>query len=386
MERAAGTNQDDVKLRALEREAAANRAVLETYLNRLSDANARVSLGSQPGLARIIQRADPPAAPSFPKRGPMLLLAGLAGLTIGGGLAFMASVMAEMSIPARTVAHPRPILSRVWGHGAVAEAAPPMLDQPWRHPRSATPAAESEITPAFCEIMTSIDDRSAATIAAAALARTDGELVRCIRQIASWAVTAHQTLNARRIVVSGPAGGEIASAALAVALARVLALDGNLSILVDADGQTDSVVKVLGIAAAPGLSELLRGKASFREVCRKDPQDALDIVQAGRPALGGDVLTGSLMASIVEMLERRYSFVIVHFIPPVQIAEPWKTFQAGLVVAGADKAATAGSMVKAMRAAGMASAQFVRLAAPAPAAGMNRANKTHAHDTCEQGA
>jgi uncharacterized protein involved in exopolysaccharide biosynthesis len=376
MERAAGTNQDEVKLRALEREAAANRAVLETYLNRLSDANARVSLGAQPGLARIIQRADPPAAPSFPKRGPMLLLAGLAGLTIGGGLAFMASVMAEMAAPARTVAPVFPIMP-----ARAAEAAPLILERPWGRPRSEMPAAESEITPAFCEIMAAIDDQSAAAVAASVLGRTDGELVHSLRQVASWAVTAHQTLNARRIVVSGPAGGEIASATMAVALARVLALDGNPSILVDADGRTDSVVRVLGIAAAPGLSELLRGKASFREACRKDPLGMLDIMQAGRPQLGGDVLTGPLMASIIEMLERRYSFVIVHFIPPVQIVEPWKTFNAGLVVAGADKAATAGSMVKAMRAAGMASAQFVRLAAPAPANGMNRANKTHANTT-----
>jgi hypothetical protein len=67
----------------------------------------------------------------------------------------------------------------------------------------------------------------------------------------------------------------------------------------------------------------------------------------------------------MEMLERHYSFVIVHIAAPAQGAEPWKNFHAGLVVASAERAAEAGSIVTAMRAAGIASAQYLRLSAPA---------------------
>src|SRR5207248_1229196 len=92
--RASDTNQDEVKLRALEREASANRELLETFLNRFTDASARQDLRAQPGMARIIQRAAVPSAPSFPLPGPTILLATIAGLMLGLGLAFLAEVMA----------------------------------------------------------------------------------------------------------------------------------------------------------------------------------------------------------------------------------------------------------------------------------------------------
>jgi succinoglycan biosynthesis transport protein ExoP len=372
MRRAAATNQDDVKLRALERDAAANRAVLETYLNRLSDANARVSLGSQPGLARIIQRADRPAAPSFPKPGPMLLLAGLSGVSIGTGLAFMAAVMAEMANTGRTPASFLPPAPRV---------DPVRVAQFHRAAAKATDlqgtVAEGEIVPAFCEVAVLIDDHNAGTIAASVLTRADSELVRSLRQVASWAVTGLQTFNARRIAISGPAGSEIASATVAVALARILSLDGNPCILVDGDGRTGSILTALRIAPAAGFGELLRGRTSFREACRKDPLSSLDVLQAGQSPVGSEVITGSLTAGIMEMLERRYSFVIVHILPPPQASEPWKNFHAGLVVAGAERAPEAGLIVKAMRAAGVASAQYLRLSARtgSTAVGTNHAIK-----------
>ncbi|MGH6874798.1 MAG: hypothetical protein ACREDW_07260, partial [Aestuariivirgaceae bacterium] len=295
MRRAAATNQDDVKLRALERDAAANRAVLETYLNRLSDANARVSLGSQPALARIIQRADRPATPSFPKPGPILLLAGLSGVSIGLGLAFMAAVMAEM---ANTSSAPVP-------------AVPPPASRvdPLRVGQIERAVAEArgcpgggemgEIVPAFCEVGVIIDEHNAGTVAASVLTGADRELMRSVRQVASWAVTGLQTFNARRIAISGPAGSEIASATVAVALGRILSLQGNACILVDGDGRTGSLLSALRIAPVPGFGELLRGKVSFREACRKDPLSALDILQAGHPPVGSDVMTGPLTAGIM---------------------------------------------------------------------------------------
>ncbi|MGE4244638.1 MAG: Wzz/FepE/Etk N-terminal domain-containing protein [Parvibaculaceae bacterium] len=87
------SNVDEVKLRALEREATANRNLLESFLDKFSDASARQEVLAQPGIARIISRADPPTEPSFPKSVPIILLASLGGFTIGLGLAFMAEVM-----------------------------------------------------------------------------------------------------------------------------------------------------------------------------------------------------------------------------------------------------------------------------------------------------
>ncbi|MCP5081880.1 MAG: hypothetical protein GY948_09310 [Alphaproteobacteria bacterium] len=67
--------QDEVKLRALEREAKANREQLEALLKRHSDASARQDIFAQPARARIISRASVPSQPSFPKKGPILMIA-----------------------------------------------------------------------------------------------------------------------------------------------------------------------------------------------------------------------------------------------------------------------------------------------------------------------
>ena len=91
--RASNANLDDVKLKALEREAAVDRALLEAMLSRYAEASARQDQAAQPGLARIIQSATIPASPSFPKRGPMVLLVTLAGLALGLGLAFLLEIM-----------------------------------------------------------------------------------------------------------------------------------------------------------------------------------------------------------------------------------------------------------------------------------------------------
>lgn len=75
--------QQESELRSLEREAAANRGLLESFLLRASEAGARDDRSIQRPEARIISRAETPANPSFPKKAPILMLAFMASLTFG---------------------------------------------------------------------------------------------------------------------------------------------------------------------------------------------------------------------------------------------------------------------------------------------------------------
>ena len=75
---ASGMSDAEIQLRALEREAKANRDLLESYLARYQDASARHDMGSVPAQAAIVSRAHASLLPSFPKRLPMTLLATLA--------------------------------------------------------------------------------------------------------------------------------------------------------------------------------------------------------------------------------------------------------------------------------------------------------------------
>src|SRR2546430_15559879 len=78
----ASTNGQDVELRALEREAKAQRDLLESYLAKYREATARDSLGAAPGDARIISRAVVSNTPFFPKQLPIVLIAMLATLFV----------------------------------------------------------------------------------------------------------------------------------------------------------------------------------------------------------------------------------------------------------------------------------------------------------------
>ena len=85
-------DRDQIELRALEREAAANRSVLESFLSRYTEVLTRGDLSIQEANARIISRADLPESPSFPQKQPMLVLAALVGLAAGLATVFIAEL------------------------------------------------------------------------------------------------------------------------------------------------------------------------------------------------------------------------------------------------------------------------------------------------------
>lgn len=87
--KSAGQSDAEIRLRALEREAKANRDLLESYLARYRDASARHDMGAVPAQAAIVSRAHASVLPSFPKKVPLslLVMAATALLAVGYTLA-----------------------------------------------------------------------------------------------------------------------------------------------------------------------------------------------------------------------------------------------------------------------------------------------------------
>jgi uncharacterized protein involved in exopolysaccharide biosynthesis len=77
-QQATGLSEAEIQLRALEREAKANRELLESYLTRYRDASAHHDMGAVPAQATIVSRAHASLIPSFPKKVPITLLVSLA--------------------------------------------------------------------------------------------------------------------------------------------------------------------------------------------------------------------------------------------------------------------------------------------------------------------
>ena len=72
---ATSTNGQDVQLRALEREAKAQRDLLESYLAKYREANTRENIDAGPADGRIISRAIVSNTPAYPKKLPIVLIA-----------------------------------------------------------------------------------------------------------------------------------------------------------------------------------------------------------------------------------------------------------------------------------------------------------------------
>jgi exopolysaccharide transport family protein len=78
----AQTEEKQVGLNALQREATAQRQLLETYLARYRQAISRQDMNATPADARVISRASMPTDAYFPKTIPITVVSGLAGFIL----------------------------------------------------------------------------------------------------------------------------------------------------------------------------------------------------------------------------------------------------------------------------------------------------------------
>ena len=134
---AASSNEQDVELRALEREAKAQRDLLESYLAKYREAAARDSLEAAPAEARIISRAVVSNTPSYPKKLPFVLLVGLGTLLLAAGWVATGELLGGSSMPPMLEepaprasmcprhARPRPFLDQARGAGDLAACRAP---------------------------------------------------------------------------------------------------------------------------------------------------------------------------------------------------------------------------------------------------------------------
>ena len=100
---ASSTNGQDVQLRALEREAKAQRDLLESYLAKYREANTRENIDAAPADGRIISRASVSNTPAYPKKLPIVLIATLATLMLSAG-AIVTGELLRMTAPRATAA------------------------------------------------------------------------------------------------------------------------------------------------------------------------------------------------------------------------------------------------------------------------------------------
>ncbi|MEA2872967.1 MAG: tyrosine-protein kinase Etk/Wzc [Hyphomicrobiales bacterium] len=287
----ASSSGDDVELRALEREAKAQRDLLESYLAKFREATARDSLGAAPGDARIISRAVVSNTPFFPKKMPVVLIATLATLFMCAGFITTGELLAGnvyrggrviMEPAAETIAEPviapieAPVAKRSWLPKGLlrAKAAPQAPVEP--------PMATAALAPAANEL-------------------TVTDIAQALRQAGE---------GGKRIAVLGAAAG-IGTTMTAVAIARELARDSRV-ILIDLSLDRPKLAAITADPRAPGISDLVRGTASFAQIITRDRFSRVQVIPAGRAGLDAAAVLGSERLVIAfDALARTYDHIVI---------------------------------------------------------------------------
>jgi succinoglycan biosynthesis transport protein ExoP len=305
---ATSTNGNDVQLRALEREAKAQRDLLESYLAKYREANTRENIDAAPADSRIISRASVSNAPAYPKKLPIVLIATLATLMLSAG-AIVTGELLRMTAPRAVAAFvSSPVRVRAPAE-AVAEVA----------------AADRE--PVFDDIRPESPGAPGADIAPELSPGIVSELTE-IENLAGDLRDAGET--ARKVTVLGTASGESITLT-ALTLARLLARDAR-AVVVDLSASSPTIPAVSVDPAAPGLAELMLGEASFSQVITRDRLSRVHFVSAGRPGFDRALLQSPRLTLAIDALLRVYDHVLLDAGSASELPAELLTTQARAVV------------------------------------------------------
>lgn len=261
---ATSSNGQDVQLRALEREAKAQRDLLESYLAKYREATTRENIEAAPTDGRIISRSIVSNTPAYPKKLPIVLIATLATLILSAG-GIVTGELLRMTAP-------RSMLPGM----AVAAPVPFAPDLAVRDSR-----------PEPAVVM--------------------GESGSAIERLAQDLRAAGDA--ARKVTIMGT-GQNDEITATALTLARLLARDAKV-VLVDLSASSSALEAASSDPAAPGLAELMLGEASFGQVITKDRLSRVHLVSAGRPDADRALLQSPRLTMALDALLRVYDHVLL---------------------------------------------------------------------------
>jgi uncharacterized protein involved in exopolysaccharide biosynthesis len=332
---ATSSNGQDVQLRALEREAKAQRDLLESYLAKYREATARENIDAAPTDGRIISRATVSNTPAYPKKLPIVLIATLATLLLSSGI-IMTGELLRISAPAAvarafapvaaTVRRREPVMETVvedqpepeqWS-GADLSAEPESPLQPRLSPEPQLPSE-----PKFSSEPMATPERAVNEPPPLRAAST-GEIDDVATGLVEAGAAAH------KITILGTASGESVTLT-ALTLARLMARQVKV-VVVDLVASSPTMLAASVDPAAPGLAELMQGEATFAQIITKDRQSRVQLVSAGRPGFDRAHLQSPRLTLAIDALLRVYDHVLLDAGSAVDLPADLLTKQAQAVV------------------------------------------------------
>lgn len=288
---------ENVRLRELERDAAASRQVYENLLQRYQEIADQDSIKSSD--ARLIQSAGLAPKPASPQKRVAFALAVMAGL-MGGLLAGILRELLDNTISGSAELYERLGLRSI-------SSLPDLSHRGVRFWRACDMAPADHVidhpTSAYAESLRVLRNK---------LMRLAPKDQRQIIAIASGIPSEGKTT-------------------ISLALARIAAMAGQRVIVVDCDLRKRQLTHLIGLDDAheraasgpiPGLVEVLRATAPLRSAIRQDPRSNVHILANESDDLVTDeIFERTRMSQLLQALRAQYQWVILDCAPILAVAE-----------------------------------------------------------------
>ena len=269
----ASSSQSEIGLRALQREADADRNLYDRLLARARET--KIQSGLQQADATIISRAERPIEASFPKPAVILPIYFVASFL---GSILLVIWLETLDSGIRTVSD----VEKTLGIAAIG----------------AIPLVKRRI-------------RGRAKVANYALARPKSTYAEAIRNLYTSVILSGKTEPPKTILVASSLPGE-GKSSVSLAMATTVANWGRRVVVVDCDLRNPSVHRAFAAPHFPGLTDCLAGKISLEAALCRDPDSSAWFLPAGEAGtLAPDLISSPAMQRLLRDLSAQFDLVIL---------------------------------------------------------------------------
>jgi capsular exopolysaccharide synthesis family protein len=277
-----------VRLRELEREAAASREVYESYLQRYQEIADQDQLNTSD--ARLMAYASLPSSPSSPRLRIAVALAVAVGLMLGFGAGVIAEILDQ------SVKNADELETKI-GYPAIASI--PTISK--RMMRQMPPAERHP--------------------SGYLVGRPMSAFTEALRVLRTVIVYSKLDFSVKVVAITSALPDE-GKTTISMCLARVAAMSGQRVCVVDCDLRKQSINDVIDIETDVGILQVLAGEAPWRSAIVRDPNsDAHVLPVATSGFTPRDVFGSDAMSRLVSELRAHYDLVILDCAPILAVAE-----------------------------------------------------------------
>jgi capsular exopolysaccharide synthesis family protein len=277
-------NREAIGYQALQREAASNRQIFDTLMQRAKETN--ISSQLRTNNIRVADEANPPTAPAWPDKKRNLLFALMGGLAMGIALAFVAEYLDNKLKSPEEIRDDLGLRCLGLVPKVVAKTSETLLMN------NDVPAVFTE---AFRAVRTNV-------LFSLETGGSGGDIGR------SLLVTSTAPAEGKTLVTSN--------------LAAAIAMSGQRVMLIDADMRRPRLHDIFQRPQEPGLSNLVMGKVKASEAIRETDISGLWLLPAGlMPSNPTELLSSRRFRDVLDALLRQFDWVIIDSPPTMAVID-----------------------------------------------------------------